>query len=444
MFKTTKAKVIFVAIFSAICIITTTILVLYKNIEIEEVPEVIEEASQEIAKKDVPGINLKGTYNQNDLKFEEVSVTKEKVEIRYFQIKGLKNKSVEQKINKEIENIALNWYKEEIENLDEVINVNISMWEASNFANTISLEIDYVAKIDDDDDGFYQGVKGLNYNLNTGEKITIDKLFTSDAPIEDILRKSAYYNFVSCKIEDNLAGDLIISDYGSIEDEILNIINLYKRGKIKEFIYTPQSIILYYNENQSISILMEDYYNYIAIYNRYLTDEVLFENNNIGIKNIYNLSSRYNDIFYYQNYQKEDNYFIDISIDFQSEYSDEFAKKLTQDKIKAIEEEIERVKQKVKQNSNNFYIVNYYINIYTGEEWTTKQVLTNCYERGNAYEITVHDFEENIEPIIIEYNRQGESGGIPDYIYDFSELLKIEPQNTVEYYNPETQEKVVI
>ena len=443
MFKTTKAKVIFVVIFSTICIITTTILVLYKNIEIEEISEVIEE-SKEMSHKDVPGIDLKGTYNQNDLKFEEVSVTKEKVEIRYFQIKGLKNKSVEQKINKEIEHIALNWYKEEIKDLDEVINVNVSMWEASNFANTISLEIDYVAKIDDDDDGFYQGVKGLNYNLNTGEKITIDKLFTSDAPIEDILRKSAYYNFVSCKIEDNLAGDLIVSDYGSIEDEILNIINLYKRGKIKEFIYTPQIIILYYDENQSITILMEDYYNYIAIYNRYLTEEVLFENNNIGIKNIYNLSSRYNDIFYYQNYQKEDNYFIDISIDFQSEYSDEFAKKLTQEKIDAIEEEIEKVKQKVKENPNNFYILNYYINIYTGEEWTTKQMLTNCYERGNAYEITVHDFEENIEPIIIKYNRQGESGGIPDYIYDFSEMLKIEPQNTVEYYKPETEEKVVI
>ena len=58
--------------------------------------------------------------------------------------------------------------------------------------------------------------------------------------------------------------------------------------------------------------------------------------------------------------------------------------------------------------------------------------------------MTVHDFEENIEPIIIEYARQDESGGIPDYIYDFSVLLKIEPQNTTEYYNPETGEKIVI
>lgn len=444
MFKTTKVKVIFVAVFSLICIIITTILILYKNIDIEDITNITEEPSKEIDRKDVLGIDINGTYNQNDLELNEVSVTKEKVEIRYFQIKGLKNKTIEDKINKEIEHIALNWYKEEIDDLDKVVNVNISMWKASNFANTISLEIDYAAKINDNGDGFYQGIKGLNYDLNTGEQIKIENIFTSDAPIEDILRKSSYYNFVSCTIEDNLVGDSVIADYGDIEDEILSIINLYKNGKIKEYIYTPQYINLYYEKNKCITIFMEDYYDYIAIYNRYLKEESLFQKDDIGIKNIYNLSNRYNDIFYYQNYQKEDNYFIDISIDFQSDFADEFAKKLVQEKINAIEKEIENVRQKVKENQNNFYILNYYINIYTGEEWSTKQILTSCYERGNYYEMTVHDFEENIEPIIVEYNRSENEGGIPDYIYDFSEKLKIEPQNTVEYYNPENEEKIVI
>ena len=55
-----------------------------------------------------------------------------------------------------------------------------------------------------------------------------------------------------------------------------------------------------------------------------------------------------------------------------------------------------------------------------------------------------HDFEENIEPIIIENNRSDPGGAIPEYIYDFSKVLKIEPQRTMEYYNPETGDKVVI
>ena len=71
-------------------------------------------------------------------------------------------------------------------------------------------------------------------------------------------------------------------------------------------------------------------------------------------------------------------------------------------------------------------------------------ILTNCSERGNTYLITVEEFAKNIESIIIEYNRQDENGGLPDYIYDFSGILDIEPQDTVEYYNPETGEKIVI
>lgn len=445
MFKTTKVKVIFVIIFSIICVTTTAILIAYQKIDIEENNEnILEETSKKTKEKDISGIDLKGTYDQNDLKIEEKSVTCEKTEIRYFQISGLKNKQVENIINKDIERTALNYYKEKIKDFDEVINIQVSMWEAANFANTISFELNYYAKINDNDDGFYTGTLGLNYDLNTGKEIRIDKVFTSDAPIEDILRKCAYYSFISCTIEDNLAGDLVISDYGNIEDEIAEIMNLYKKGQLEEFTYTPMGINIYYKENQTIYINMADFAEYIAIYNRYLSNESLFESNDIGIKKIYTLSRRYNNVYYYTNYQNEKNYFIDISIDFQSTEDDEFAKKIVENKIVEIEQEIEKVKQKVNENPDDFYILNYYISVYTGEEWSLQQTLTNCYERGNTYEMTVHDFEENIAPIIIDYARQDENGGATDNVYDFSEMLEIEPQMTAEYYNPETEEKIVI
>ena len=445
MFKTTKAKVIFVTIFSIICLSVTAILILYHNIEIEDKNEtIIDEVSKQINEKDVSGIDLKGTYNQNDLKVEERLITQEKAEIRYLQISGLKNKNIENKINKEIEQAALNFYKEEIKDLNEVINVSVSMWEAGNFANTISFELNYAAKIDDNDDGFYQGFKGINYDLNTGEKITFDKMFTSDAPIENVLRRAVYYGILVNRTEDNLAGDLIIADYGDIEDEVAEVMYLYKKGKITEFSYTPKHINLYYKQNEIITIDMEDFAEYIAIYNRYLSEESLYESNDIGIKDIYTLTRRYNDVYYYTNYQNEDNYFIDISIDFQSAENDEFAKKLLQDKIIAIEKEIENLKQKVNENPNKFYVLNYYISVYTGEEQSMKMTLTSCYERGNSYSMSVHDFEESIEPIIIDYARQDKNGGLPDYIYNFSDMLRIEPQDIVEYYNPETGEKIVI
>ena len=445
MFKTTKAKIIFVLIFSILCIITTSLLIVYQNIDIEEKSEeIVQETSKENIGKDFPGIDLKGTYNQNDLIIEEKSITQEKIEIRYLQIRGLKNKTVEDKINNEIQQIALNCYKEEIKDLNEVININVSMWEASNFANTISFELSYVAKIDDDDDGFYQGYKGINYDLNTGDKITFDKIFTSDVPIENVLRQGAYYTLLGNRTEDSLAGDLIVSHYENIEDEVAEFMNLYKKGKIKEFSYTPLHVNLYYKDDQIITLNMKDFAENIAIYNRYLTEESLYENNNIGIKNIYTLTRRFNNVYYYTNYQNEENYFIDISIDFQSADTDEFAKQLIKNKIIDIEKEIEKVKQKVTQDPNKFYILNYHISVYTGQEASMNMKLTNCSERGSTYLMTVEEFTNKIEPIIIEYNRQDENGGLPDYIYDFSEILDISPQDTVEYYNPETGEKIVI
>ena len=71
-------------------------------------------------------------------------------------------------------------------------------------------------------------------------------------------------------------------------------------------------------------------------------------------------------------------------------------------------------------------------------------LITKCTTKGNTYEMTVHDFEENVEPIIIKTNREYSGGDIPEYIYDFTDILKVGPQNIDEYFNPETGEKIVI
>ena len=443
MFKTTKSKLIFVIIFSIICITITTFLVLYKNIDIEDKNSDVEEQVAENKEKDFPGIDLKGKYNQNDIKIEEKRVTKEKVEINYCQISGLKDKAIQDKINKEIEHIVLNKYKEKIKDLNEVVNVNVNAWNSANFVNTMSFDISYYAKIDNDTEDYYQGQFGLNYDLTTGNKITLDKLFTSDAPIENILSNSAYYSLVHTRTEENLSGDFVVNNYGDIEEEILEIINLYKENKLSEFYYTPNNISIIYEDNKIINIKMKDYAEYIAIYNRYLTEDEIYESNNIGFKNLYTLTNKYKDYSYYINYQNEKNYLIEINILNGSE--DEFVKKILDQKIKELENEVQRIKTLASQNLNNFYILNYYIYAYTGEDWQTKQNRTSLEMRGNSYEITLHDFEENIEPIIIEYNRSSFEGGeAPDYVYYFEDILKIAPQETIEYYNPDTGEKIVI
>ena len=311
MFKTIKSKIIFVVIFCTICIAITTGAIIYKNIEIDEV---IQEESEEKQQQDVQGINLKGTYNQNDLTILEKQISRDKIEITYCQIDGLKDSNIQSAINKELEITALNCYKEKITDLNEVINVSVFTNNISSFANTLSFGIHYVAKKDDDGDGCYQGYKCLNYDLTTGEKITFDKLFTENAPMEEILRKSAYYSLIKQNLDSNLSGDLVVKDYGDVEDEAALFIDKYKNEKITDFEFSPTTIEVFWGEDGIIQIDMDKYYDYIAIYNRYANNQDLYVRNDIGLKNLYTLSDRKSSIYTYMNYQKGSNYFIDINL----------------------------------------------------------------------------------------------------------------------------------
>ena len=313
MFKTTKGKVIFVMIFCIICITITLGTVIYKNIEIDD--DIAQENNENESQKNVNGIDLKGTYNQNDLTIKEKRATKDKVEITYCQISGLNNNVIQNNINKDLESAALNFYKEKVTDLNEVINVIVNVNNTANFANTLSFEVSYVAKKDDDGDGFYQGFKGLNYDLTTGEKITFDKLFTSNAPMEEILRKSAYYSLIRKNLTTNLAGELEVADYGDVEEQTKLFVEKYKKGKITEFEFSPKTINVFWGENDIIEIDMAKYSDYIAIYNRYLSDDVnIYEKNDVGLKNLYTLTERNASQYTYMNYQKGSNYFIDINL----------------------------------------------------------------------------------------------------------------------------------
>ena len=447
MFKTIKGKLIFVVIFSVICIIITSMLVMYKRIDIkydnsEEISKIEETKANESTNE--KGIDLKGKYNQNDLKIIEKRVTKERVEITCFQIDGLKDQKIQDKINKEIEIEALNGYKENID-LDKVVNASISLYVTANFSNVLSFSSYSWGKINDDSDDLINVQKGFTYDLNTGNLIKLEDLFTTNAPITEILRKSAYYGFVSNRAEMNLSGDLQVNDYGNIEEDVADFIEQYKNGKITDFYCTPSAIMIVYDEIY-IPVSFEEWADYINIYNKYLYSESLYKSNNIGYKNLYTLTDRtLNDFYYYTNYQNEKNYFIEISVLWDEDNSSDFEKKLVSKKIKDIEREVSDLKVKANKDTNNFYILYYYIEINGFFEQSLDENLVSVTEWGNYYDMTIHDFETTIEPIIIKYDRSAnEGGGIPEYVYNFTDVLKIEPQKLTEYYNIETGEKVVI
>ena len=311
-------------------------LVMYKRIDIkydnsEETSKTEETKANESTNE--KGIDLKGKYNQNDLKIVEKRVTKERVEITYFQIDGLKDQKIQDKINKEIEIEALNGYKENID-LDKVVNASISLYKTANFSNILSFSSFSWGKINDDSDDLINVQKGFTYDLNTGNLIKLEDLFTTNAPITEILRKSAYYGFVSNRAEMNLSGDLQVNNYGNIEEDVADFIEQYKNGKITDFYCTPSAIMIIYDEIY-IPVSFEEWADYINIYNKYLSSESLYKSNNIGYKNLYTLTDRtLNDFYYYTNYQNEKNYFIEISVLWDEDNSSDFEKQLVSNKIK--------------------------------------------------------------------------------------------------------------
>lgn len=444
MFKTTKSKIAFVTVFCLLCIMITVGAVIYKNIEIEDINQ---ENNQEIVENqdNVSGIDLKGTYSQNDISLTEKKASKDKVEIVYYQINGLNDTIIQNSINRDIESVALNCYKETVKDLNEVENVFVSIYCMANFANTLSLEVSYTGNMLGEEDGFFQGFKGLNYDLTTGEKIKFEKLFTANAPMEDILRKSAYYSLIKRNLKDNLSGDKVVNDYGDVEDDVAFVIEQYKKAKIEEFSFSPKVVNIFYENQSIIEIDMSKYAEYIAIYNRYANSENnLYKKNDIGLKGLYTLSNRTNESYAYRNYQKGSNYYIDVNLWNFDEETNKVSIDVEQTKIAEIEKEITKIKNLIYKNPDNFYILNYNISISTNYDSSVMKDVTNCSTLGNSYEMTVHDFEENVEPIIIQANRQNIEGAMDEHVYYLSDVLKIEPQTTQEYYDSETGEKIVI
>ena len=159
------------------------------------------------------------------------------------------------------------------------------------------------------------------------------------------------------------------------------------------------------------------------------------------IKQIYNFVDRENTKFYYSKYEQTENYYIDIVIEYLSKQN-EFTDNLINEKIKDIEAEIEKVKQEIQKNPKEFYILNYYITV---SQYATDETYITYYEFGNSYEMTVLDFEETIEPIIKEECKKMSSDQPISYIiYNLTDVLKIAPQSTIEYYNIETGEKIIV
>lgn len=216
-----------------------------------------------------------------------------KYNISFIQIDGLKNKDVQDKINAKLKNVPYTLAKEK------------HVWSAvtANFSNVLSVVITNDISYGDD-------AKTLNFDLTTGEEISFEKLFVSSAPIKSMIASGLYKSFAWNKLNEDYEKfegfyDMKNADTSEIEEQILLATKKY--DKIKDeiiFSFSPTSINIH-NPELRTQIDMLEYANEIAIYKRYLTNQSIYEKDDLGTKGTIVFTE---DITVYDDYVKNISY----------------------------------------------------------------------------------------------------------------------------------------
>ncbi len=357
--------------------------------EKDETSKVIEEKT----------LDLYGVYDENDLLVEEIeeqiTLSNYTVTIDIPVIKGLKDKSIEEKINNDIKKQLIEKVKEisQKDNIN-ISDINVTTYVSSNFSNVISyqLHIGYknIGAEFRDYEYFF-----LNYELINGEKLKFEDLFVKNTDLYSIVRRmfyrqaskeslggeidgSVYYDEESGKwlrdTWDPYTGEEIKIEYipNLDEYEISKKIETFMQDDEKEFHFSPTRIYIVDGERYySYFLYIKDIADKVVIYDKYLTKESIYENSDIGLKNLWTCSEPANWLNHHLEYGfAEDNLYYEISM---SSYSNSeeagypFLNSLNKIKKQLVEsanEKVEEYRQMAKEKPNEFFVVSinpYYV-----------------------------------------------------------------------------------
>ncbi len=243
-------------------------------------------------------------YTTNNIEIEELSYTegagiKEEtswgtfyeypLKVKYFEIHGLKNKNVENKINALIKDTAFSIIPKETAEFKSV-SCDIS----ANFNNILSLSISGSAKNKSKDNSYlYDYLPGsssalLNINLNDGSLINIEDVFVDNLDITNLIAKYAYESSYASNLIrfDPETGKILPLDVEKIESEAYDFMTEIRNSGY-DFIISPFSVSIRSTSGTYANIPLEKAYKEFAFFKRFLSQESLFTNEYNNAKEIY-------------------------------------------------------------------------------------------------------------------------------------------------------------
>lgn len=311
-------------------------------------------------------------FDYNELKINEVVEKYDGYDIRYFQIDGLKDKEIQEQINRSLNydlKTKLTEAKEEGKIKDYFDFYNIC---SSNFGNTLSISYYMASYIYDDNsqENIYEWSENIseNFDLRTGKKLQIQDLFTDDCLGSDIFNNTFYKelvrNFVKTDIDEE-TWNLKVVDYNNIEEEMLKLIIEFNEGKDIPFYFDEQSVTLTDNYGK---IYFEDVLDFVGIYNNFKSNENIFDGNYEVLNNVPVLTKRF-PYSYHQVLDEGENYYIDFTVStlLSDSIEGEIKDRLLKVASRRLDEDVGNIKNEVKDNSN-FSIYNYGYTVQTDYE----------------------------------------------------------------------------
>ena len=306
-----KALKIFVVLLLICCLAFEGWFFLHKKSTKTSTPEDPLASKEEINEDDKKYVvDTQSKYKNNDLSYS----IKEDGIYRFVQIEGLKDKEVEKKINKAIEERIKVFTKEDLTQPDYdeggVLDYKcIVALPYSSFANTISIRIGltYNDKVTVKDN-FYYMLDAVNYELKNGEEIKITDVLLSPQVLREDLVNSASENIY--KNIGIICGGGPCNNpnphYERVEDSVMSVINQFNKGN-----YT-----FYFNATE-LYLLFKDSYINAPFFLRQYSEEKLPKEKYEGCEEIVeedeedkyytylcndNYTKRYLDSFYLGNY----------------------------------------------------------------------------------------------------------------------------------------------
>lgn len=351
-------------------------------------------------------IETKTYHRGKKIKLDEYNTCYE-IEIDYFEIHGLIDRNIEEKINQEVKNHVFTQADEQEMQNKKWKNISVSAECIGNFSNILSVRITKSFRDKNGNWGSEEEFSSLNYDLRTGEKFGFSDVFTNDAGTKQILLHSAYHTFARDYLYDyadkfynsdkelEWDGDMSKIDYSELEDRVFKILQNYDRNHSYPFCVNERYIFVFI-ENREITINMRDFYKQIAIYHRFANPSNIYEK--VNPKEYFVFIEGDTDYDAYRRIELiENRFFIDVEIcryeyDENGNETAHLTESVIQKYVKDIEKKIKSCQSYLEKNPDKAMVLSVYQDVsYWNGEITDNTYIARAVMEKEYFQTTYMD-----------------------------------------------------